>query len=158
MIAKEKSSTLRKKSFIIRSISTLSPPRSPLSSLNPFLPPFLPPPPPPSPHQTAPVNAVTFDELQGLTYLQVKGSGIANTCPVIEEGTSDLKAVKAGNYKIEKFCMEPTSFTVKEESAFKGGEPEFVKTRLMTRLTYTLDEISGAFKVDGSGNGELAEF
>lgn len=54
--------------------------------------------------------------------------------------------------------MEPTSFTVKEESAFKGGEPEFVKTRLMTRLTYTLDEISGAFKVDGSGNGELAEF
>ena len=105
--------------------------------------------------QTAPVNAVTFDELQGLTYLQVKGSGIANTCPVIEEGTSDLKAVKAGNYKIEKFCMEPTSFTVKEESAFKGGEPEFVKTRLMTRLTYTLDEISGQFKVDGSGNGEL---
>ena len=63
--------------------------------------------------------------------------------------------MKAGNYKIEKFCMEPTSFTVKEESAFKGGEPEFVKTRLMTRLTYTLDEISGAFKVDGSGNGEL---
>ena len=104
--------------------------------------------------QTAPVNAVTFDELQGLTYLQVKGSGIANTCPVIEEGTSDLKAVKAGNYKIEKFCMEPTSFTVKEESAFKGGEPEFVKTRLMTRLTYTLDEISGQFKVDGSGNGK----
>jgi len=44
--------------------------------------------------------AVTFDELQGLTYLQVKGSGIANTCPVIEEGTSDLKAVKAKGAKV----------------------------------------------------------
>jgi photosystem II oxygen-evolving enhancer protein 1 len=38
--------------------------------------------------------------------------------------------------------MEPTSFTVKEESAFKGGESEFVKTKLMTRLTYTLDAVS----------------
>jgi photosystem II oxygen-evolving enhancer protein 1 len=50
--------------------------------------------------------------------------------------------LKAGNYKIEKFCLEPTSFTVKEESAFKGGEEEFVKTKLMTRLTYTLDAVS----------------
>ena len=39
--------------------------------------------------------------------------------------------------------MEPTSFTVKEESSFKGGESEFVKTKLMTRLTYTLDAVSG---------------
>jgi photosystem II oxygen-evolving enhancer protein 1 len=37
--------------------------------------------------------------------------------------------------------MEPTSFTVKEDSQFKGGETEFVKTKLMTRLTYTLDQV-----------------
>jgi hypothetical protein len=53
-----------------------------------------------------------------------------------------VQDLKAGNYKIEKFCLEPTSFTVKEESAFKGGEEEFVKTKLMTRLTYTLDAVS----------------
>jgi photosystem II oxygen-evolving enhancer protein 1 len=53
--------------------------------------------------------------------------------------------------------MEPTSFTVKEESQFKGGETEFVATKLMTRLTYTLDEMSGDFKIDGSGNVELKE-
>lgn len=105
----------------------------------------------------APAGAVTYDELQGLTYLQVKGSGIANTCPVIEEGTSDLKALKAGSYKFQKFCMEPTSITVKEESAFKAGEAEFVKTKLMTRLTYTLDEMSGTIKVDGSGGVEFKE-
>jgi hypothetical protein len=43
--------------------------------------------------------------------------------------------------------MEPTSFTVKEDSQYKGGESEFVKTKLMTRLTYTLDGMSGTVKV-----------
>lgn len=61
-------------------------------------------------------NALTFDEIQGLTYLQVKGSGIANTCPTLAGGSSNIKDLKAGTYKLEKFCMEPTSFTVKEES------------------------------------------
>eukprot|EP00195_Chlamydomonas_chlamydogama_P013785 CAMPEP_0202898672 /NCGR_PEP_ID=MMETSP1392-20130828/7129_1 /ASSEMBLY_ACC=CAM_ASM_000868 /TAXON_ID=225041 /ORGANISM="Chlamydomonas chlamydogama, Strain SAG 11-48b" /LENGTH=297 /DNA_ID=CAMNT_0049584669 /DNA_START=67 /DNA_END=960 /DNA_ORIENTATION=- len=102
-------------------------------------------------------NALTYDELQGLTYLQVKGTGIANTCPVIEKGSTNLKDLKAGAYKIEKFCMEPTSFTVKEESQFKGGESEFVRTKLMTRLTYTLDAMSGSFKVGGDGSVEFKE-
>lgn len=61
-------------------------------------------------------NALTFDELQGLTYLQVKGTGIANTCPTLAAGSSNIKDLKPGSYKLEKFCMEPTSFTVKEES------------------------------------------
>lgn len=87
-------------------------------------------------------HALTFDEIQSLTYLQVKGSGIANTCPVIEGGSTNVKDLKPGTYKLEKFCMEPTSFTVKEESQFKGGDTDFVKTKLMTRLTYTLDEVS----------------
>lgn len=90
-------------------------------------------------------QALTYDELQGLTYLQVKGSGIANTCPVLEGGSSNLKDLKPGSYNMSKFCLEPTSFTVKEESQFKGGEPEFVKTKLMTRLTYTLDEVHHLF-------------
>lgn len=102
-------------------------------------------------------QALTYDEIQGLTYLQVKGSGIANTCPVLEQGSSNLKDIKPGSYKIEKLCLEPTSFTVKEESQFKDREAEFVKTKLMTRLTYTLDEISGSFNIDGSGNVQLKE-
>jgi photosystem II oxygen-evolving enhancer protein 1 len=102
-------------------------------------------------------NALTYDELQSLTYLQVKGSGLANTCPVLAGGSTNLKDLKAGSYKLEKFCLEPTSFQVKEESAFKGGETGFVATKLMTRLTYTLDGMTGSFKVDGSGNVELKE-
>jgi photosystem II oxygen-evolving enhancer protein 1 len=95
-------------------------------------------------------RALTFDELQGLTYLQVKGSGLANTCPVIEGGSTNLRDLPAGDYAFDKFCMEPTSFKVKEESQFKGGDSEFVDTKLMTRLTYTLDDMSGRIKVSSS--------
>lgn len=89
-------------------------------------------------------SALTYDELQGLTYLQVKGTGVANTCPVIAGGSTNPKDIPAGEYKFGEFCMEPTSFTVKEDSQFKAGETEFVKTKLMTRLTYTLDDVSTA--------------
>nr|BAF94214.1 33kDa oxygen evolving protein of photosystem II [Oedogonium obesum] len=99
--------------------------------------------------------ALTFDELQGLTYLQVKGTGIANTCPVIDGGSTNLKDLKPGTYSFEKLCLEPTSFTVKEENA--KGESEFVSTKLMTRLTYTLDEISGKLTVGSNGSVELKE-
>lgn len=85
----------------------------------------------------------------------MKGSGLASTCPVINTASADIK-VKAGDYKLEKFCLEPTSFTVKEESA-KGGEAEFVKTKLMTRLTYTLDAISGEVKIGSDGSIALQE-
>jgi photosystem II oxygen-evolving enhancer protein 1 len=101
-------------------------------------------------------GAVTYDELQGLTYLQVKGTGLANTCPVVETGESGGK-IKAGDYNLEKFCMEPTSFTVKEESSFKAGESEFAKTKLMTRLTYTLDGMTGSFKVGSDGSVAIQE-
>ncbi len=89
-----------------------------------------------------PANALTYDEIQSLTYKQVKGTGVANTCAVLQSGTSNLSELAPGAYKLERFCMEPTSFTVREESQFRGGESEFVNTRLLTRLTYTLDAVS----------------
>jgi hypothetical protein len=65
-------------------------------------------------------NALSFDELQGLTYLQVKGTGIANTCPNLTSGSSNYKDLKPGSYKMSNFCLEPTSFTVKEESQVRA--------------------------------------
>merc|ERR1711959_885249 len=100
---------------------------------------------------------LTFDEFQGLTYLQVKGSGLANTCPVIDGGSSNLKDLPAGDYTFDKFCIEPTSFKVKAESQFKGGDSEFLDTKLMTRLTYTLDDMSGKMKIRGDGKVSFVE-
>merc|ERR1719160_1707429 len=99
-------------------------------------------------------RALTFDETQSLTYLQVKGSGLANTCPVLDEGSSNLKDLPAGNYKFENFCMEPTSFKVKDR---QGGENYYVDTKLMTRLTYTLDAMSGKMTIGGDGKVSFAE-
>ncbi|CAG9466701.1 unnamed protein product [Pedinophyceae sp. YPF-701] len=102
-------------------------------------------------------QALTFDDINSLTYKQVKGTGIANTCPVIEEGTSDLKAIPAGSYRFEEFCLEPTSIKVKEESGFKGQPAEFVSTRLLTRLTYTLTGMQGKMTIGGNGAVQFNE-
>nr|BAF94216.1 33kDa oxygen evolving protein of photosystem II [Tetraselmis cordiformis] len=104
-----------------------------------------------------PSNALTYDQLQGLTYLQVKGTGVANTCPVISGGSTNPKDIPAGNYKFSEFCLEPTSFTVKEDSQFKAGESELVKTKLMTRLTYTLDDMSGKMTIGSDGKVTFKE-
>merc|ERR1711869_936 len=93
-------------------------------------------------------QALTYAEKQALTYLQVKGSGLANTSPVLDDGVSDLKAIKAGDYNISKFCLEPTSFEVKDEAVAKGKEADFVPTKLMTRLTYTRDELKEEDGID----------
>lgn len=102
-------------------------------------------------------QAVTYDELKGLTYLQVKGSGLANICPVVVGGTSNLSSLSAADYSFEKFCLEPTSFKVKEDNPIKNGNAEFVDTKLMTRLTYTLDDMSGKMKISGDGKVAFIE-
>ena len=78
--------------------------------------------------------------------MEVKGTGTANQCPTIDGG-SETFSFKPGKYAGKKFCFEPTSFTVKAESVSKNAPPDFQNTKLMTRLTYTLDEIEGPFEV-----------
>merc|ERR1711904_314091 len=79
------------------------------------------------------------------------------TCPVVESGSSNIRDLSAGDYTFQKFCLEPTSFKVKEETQFKGGETDFVDTKLMTRLTYTLDDMSGKFRLGGDGKVSFFE-
>ncbi|KAL7224015.1 hypothetical protein ACSBR1_025466 [Camellia fascicularis] len=99
---------------------------------------------------------LTFDEIQSKTYLEVKGTGTANQCPTIDGGV-DKFTFKPGKYNMKKFCLEPTSFTVKAESVSKNAPPEFQNTKLMTRLTYTLDEIEGPFEVSPDGTVKFEE-
>ena len=73
---------------------------------------------------------LTFDEIQSKTYMEVKGTGTANQCPTIEGGVNGF-AVKPGKYNAKKFCLEPTSFTVKAEGVSKNSAPEFQKTKLI---------------------------
>jgi photosystem II oxygen-evolving enhancer protein 1 len=43
-----------------------------------------------------------------LSYLEVKGSGLANTCPVLADSTGNKLSLKAGSYKIDSMCLEKT--------------------------------------------------
>ncbi|XP_057539084.1 oxygen-evolving enhancer protein 1, chloroplastic [Amaranthus tricolor] len=99
---------------------------------------------------------LTFDEIQSKTYMEVKGTGTANQCPTIDGG-SDSFAFKPGKYSAKKFCLEPTKFRVKAESISKNAPPDFQDTKLMTRLTYTLDEIEGPFEVASDGTVKFEE-
>lgn len=100
---------------------------------------------------------LTFDEINSKTYLEVKGTGTANQCPSIAAGATDGFQFKPGKYKLQKVCLEPTEFLVKAESPFKGGEADYTKTLLMTRLTYTLDEIEGDLDVNSDGTLKFQE-
>ncbi|KAM7250265.1 hypothetical protein ACFE04_022148 [Oxalis oulophora] len=99
---------------------------------------------------------LTYDEIQSKTYMEVKGTGTANQCPTIDGGVESF-AFKPGKYNAKKFCLEPTSFTVKSEGVSKNSPPEFQNTKLMTRLTYTLDEIEGPFEVSSDGTIKFEE-
>lgn len=95
-----------------------------------------------------PANATT-----ALTYEQIRGTGLANTCPqldVTRRGSIPLDRDK--DYVITALCMEPTNYFVKEESVNKRKEAEFIASKPMTRYTSSLDQVSGKlqFETDGS--------
>merc|ERR1712157_490851 len=97
---------------------------------------------------TLPAQAITKSELNQLSYLQVKGTGLANRCSeVIGE---DTWAPKSGSRLVE-MCIEPKAWAVEEEIGKAGKtEKKFVNSKVMTRQTYTLEGIEGKLVVDNS--------
>merc|ERR1719464_2097251 len=95
----------------------------------------------------APAQALTKNELNSLSYLQVKGTGLANRCAeVIGEGS-----IKPANgQKLVDMCIEPKAWAVEEEIGKAGKtEKKFVNSKVMTRQTYTLEGIEGVLANEG---------
>ena len=104
--------------------------------------------------QSASAGPFTRTEIQSLTYEQIKGTGLANTCPQVENGGAQKIAVGGKKLRINDFCLEPTSFQVLEEKLTKAGlVTEAVDTKVTTRQTYVLTGIEGDLVSDG---GKLA--
>ena len=101
--------------------------------------------------QSASSGPFTQSEIASLTYDQIKGTGLANTCPRVEDPSTSAKiSVSGGNYKLKNFCLEPTSFQVLEERLTKQGlVTEPVNTKVTTRQTYTLTGIEGTLASEG---------
>lgn len=99
-------------------------------------------------------SALTRADIEQLTYLQVKGTGVANRCPEVDGSKGAIKLDSGKSYKIVDLCLEPKTFQVEEEvSSKKKGEVKksFVDTKLMTRATYTLSGIEGDLNVTSDG-------
>jgi photosystem II oxygen-evolving enhancer protein 1 len=109
-------------------------------------------------------NSVTSDVRTSRTYDEVKGTGLANRCNIVQTPRNDPSTGQAGDRettitvksgsKLVDFCLEPKQFFVEEEIATKKGtvESKYVPTKLMTRQTYTLDGITGTYSQE---NGKL---
>merc|ERR1719273_686950 len=95
----------------------------------------------------APSEAITKQELDQLSYLQVKGTGLANRCP--EVVGEDSITLKSGSRLVD-MCIEPKAWAVEEEIGKAGKtEKKFVNSKVMTRQTYTLAGVEGSLKTDG---------
>merc|ERR1719199_2206104 len=93
--------------------------------------------------QSASAGPFTRSDIASLTYEQIKGTGLANTCPKVETGgpTSIKVGAKA---RVNEFCLEPTSFQVLEDKLTKQGiVTEAVNTKVTTRQTYVLTGMEG---------------
>jgi len=104
--------------------------------------------------QSASAGPFTRSEIASLTYEQIKGTGLANTCPQVENGGAQKINVGGKKMRINDFCLEPTSFQILEEKLTKNGlVTEAVDTKVTTRQTYVLTGIEGDLVQDG---GKLA--
>ncbi|MEC4819822.1 MAG: photosystem II manganese-stabilizing polypeptide [Scytonema sp. PMC 1069.18] len=107
---------------------------------------------------TACNDASTTASTEFLTYEQIRGTGLAVKCPQLEEtrrGSIPVDASKS--YVIKEMCLEPTQFFVKEEPINKRQEAEYVAGKLLTRRTYSLDQILGDLKVNSDGSFTFIE-
>jgi len=93
--------------------------------------------------QSASAGPFTRSDIASLTYEQIKGTGLANTCPKVEAGGPTKISVGA-KARINEFCLEPTSFQVLEDKLTKAGiVTEAVNTKVTTRQTYVLTGMEG---------------
>ncbi|NEO97733.1 MAG: Photosystem II manganese-stabilizing polypeptide [Symploca sp. SIO2E9] len=102
-----------------------------------------------------PVNATS---IEGLTYDQIRNTGLANLCPQLSETTRGYIPLDSSkSYRILDLCLQPTKFYVKEEPASKRKEAEFIQGKLLTRYTSSLDQVQGKLKIDETGTLTFTE-
>ncbi|NEO93591.1 MAG: Photosystem II manganese-stabilizing polypeptide [Moorea sp. SIO3G5] len=97
-------------------------------------------------------DIASLESIEGLTYDQIKNTGLANNCPQLSEMTRGAIPVDPDqSYEIVDMCVQPTTFFVKEEGT-KRKEAEYVPGKLLTRYTSSLVQVRGdlVFQKDGS--------
>ncbi len=87
-----------------------------------------------------------------MTYDEIVGTGLANTCPEIASFTRGSVTLEPNKtYLVSDLCLEPQEFFVKEEPANKRQSAEYIKGKVLTRETSSLEQISGSITLDSNG-------
>jgi photosystem II oxygen-evolving enhancer protein 1 len=93
-----------------------------------------------------------------LSYDDIRGSGLANNCPELSANSFGTIAMEANqNYQLRALCLQPQAFMVKRSPLMKRQEETFENTKLLTRASYTLDQVSGSLKVGADGKITFVE-
>jgi photosystem II oxygen-evolving enhancer protein 1 len=87
-----------------------------------------------------------------LTYEDIRGTGLANRCQTLGQTTRGSFPLESGQeYVLTDLCLEPINFFVKEEPKNTRREAEFVPSKVMTRLTTSLEGVTGTLKPNKDG-------
>jgi photosystem II oxygen-evolving enhancer protein 1 len=88
-----------------------------------------------------------------ITYDEILGTGLANTCPEIPEASrrGSIPIDSAQSYVLTDLCIEPKEYFVKEEPTNKRKEAEFIPGKVLTRDTSTLEQITGILTAGSDG-------
>jgi len=103
-------------------------------------------------------NAIAAD--RSLTYDEIRGTGLANQCPdmVTSARSRSIIPLKAGeSVQITDLCLQPVEFFVKEESPNKRKQAEFVRSKLMTRATSSIDYVKALVTAEADGSLKIVE-
>lgn len=88
-----------------------------------------------------------------LTYDQIRNTGLANSCPQVDETRRGQIPIEGGTtYQLVDLCLEPTSFFVKQENSNKRKEAEFVAGKSLTRYTTSIEQVSGDINLEPDGS------
>lgn len=102
-----------------------------------------------------PASATTVG---ALTYDDIRGTGLANKCPQLEEtGRGSIPLEPGKSYEIVDLCLEPTNYFVKEEESGKRIQSDYVAGKPLTRSTTTLDQVRGSLSVNSAGQLTFTE-
>lgn len=93
-----------------------------------------------------------------VTYDDIRGTGLANSCPQLAETTrGSIPLDSSLSYTLKDVCLQPTTFFVREESANKRLASEFVPGKLVTRYTSSLEQIQATLTIGEDKSLTLTE-
>ncbi len=93
-----------------------------------------------------------------LTYDDILNTGIANTCLELPDSSRGSIAIDPDKtYTLRDLCLEPREFFVKEEPVSKRQKAEFIRGKLLTRYTSSLDQVRGDITPNSDGTLTFTE-